>query len=231
MCYAKLTLPWKPPLYIGTKCVCEVMRLFSRDMTYLGKVRVRPQRLRPLLRRARHTHTHRNQTSESVSPKALAGFTSPRLQAFEMAALHQPEIPTPLINADDVFANEDLSELIARASIDERDLTTWSCTRPAYGRAALRLVHKANRQRIDSLCEAYEDLRRSGFARASDSLTTELAPQAAVRLLVSPVPTGARGPRLPCFDSRFGRWSLSEGAGGAADLRRPAGPAPRGPRR
>ena len=33
--------------------------------------------------------------------------------------------------------------------------------------------------RRDALCEAYEDLRRSGFARASDILTTELAPQAA----------------------------------------------------
>ena len=70
--------------------------------------------------------------------------------------------------SDDVFANEDISELIAKAGIDARDLTTWSCTRPATARSTLRLVHQASRRRIDALCETYEDMRLNSFDRASD---------------------------------------------------------------
>ena len=97
---------------------------------------------------------------------------------------------TTITTSDDVFANDDLYELIARAAVDERDLTTWSSTREAYTRGVLRLVQKSSRSRIDALCEAYEDLRRSGFARASDTLTTELAPQAAAGLHVHRVSCG-----------------------------------------
>ena len=60
--------------------------------------------------------------------------------------------PNPI---DDVFANEDISELISKAGIDARDLTTWSCTRPAAARSTLRLVHQASRRRLESLLSAW----------------------------------------------------------------------------
>ena len=91
--------------------------------------------------------------------------------------------PNPI---DDVFANEDISELISKAGIDARDLTTWSCTRPAAARSTLRLVHQASRRRIDALCETYEDMRLNSFDRASDVLARAVAPQAAAALQLFP---------------------------------------------
>ena len=102
--------------------------------------------------------------------------------------------------SDDVFANEDISELIAKAGIDARDLTTWSCTRPAMARSTLRLVHQASRRRIDALCETYEDMRLNSFDRASDVLTSALAPQAAAALRLFP---GLHSLRLEGLDTEM----------------------------
>ena len=73
--------------------------------------------------------------------------------------------PSP---SDDVIDNEDMFELIAKAGIDSRDLTTWTCTQSATVRSTLRLGNQASRRRIDAPCETYEGMRPNKFDRASD---------------------------------------------------------------
>ena len=124
--------------------------------------------------------------------------------------------PNPI---DDVFANEDISELISKAGIDARDLTTWSCTRPAMARSTLRLVHQASRRRIDALCETYEDMRLNTFDRASDALARAVAPQAAAALQLFPALHSLRLEGLDAEMLEHVLCSLGRGDGAPSRLR------------